>query len=79
MNYADGRRVNVGDIVGLGEDKAGVVVCCVSDGIYTEKYPETAWSYLKRGFLVEFPTYGLIFYDEAEDDLELVSCAPARD
>ncbi len=75
MNYANGQRVHVGDIVGLGGDREGIVVCCISDGVYTENHPEAAWGYLERGFIVDFPKYGLIHYDEAEVDLELISRA----
>lgn len=78
MKYADGQRVIVGDIVGLGEGRPGVVVCCISDGVYTEDYPETGWSYLSRGFLVEFPKLGLVHFEKAEsdEDLKLISRAP---
>jgi hypothetical protein len=67
----------LGDIVGLGDDKAGVVVCCISDGAFTAEYPETARGHLSRGFLVEFPRLGLFHFEEAEseEDLELISRA----
>ena len=46
MKYADGQHVELGDVVGFGEDKSGVVVCCIGEGGFIEKYPETAWSSL---------------------------------
>ena len=49
------------------------MVCCISDGVYTDNYPESEWGYLQRGFAVNFPMYGLIHYDVAEADLKLIS------
>ena len=77
MKYSDGRVAMVGDIVRLGEDHDGVVVCSVDDGVYTTDHPRKAWDFLGRGVLVRFPKYGLIHYEEAEPDLELVSRAAA--
>lgn len=75
MEYANGQSVQVGDIVALGEDRAGQVVCSFSDGVYTESYPQKEWGYLERGFLVQFSKFGLIHYEEAGADLKLVSRA----
>ena len=77
MIYSDGQRVEVGDIVCLGDQHTGVVVCCVSDGVYSENYTEAEWGFLKRGLVVLFSDFGPIHYDEAEDDLELISRAGA--
>jgi len=79
MNYANGEAVKVGDIVGLDQDKPGVVVCSISDGVYTQSHPEAAWAYLKHGFIVDFPKYGLIHFDQAKADLKLIARAKASD
>lgn len=77
MKYVDGQDVKVGDIVGLGGDRGGIVVCDVDAGIYTTDDPESAWGYLKKGVLVVFPSYGHIYYEsEMEDDVFLISRTP---
>lgn len=78
MNYIDGTPVKVGDIVGLGEDRNGVVVCSMDDGIYTPEHPREQWGYLGRGVMIEFPKWGLIHYETPEPDLELISRAVER-
>lgn len=74
MKYFDGQDVRVGDIVGIGEDKGGVVVCDIGSGIYTLEHPEAQWGYLKKGVMIDFPIYGLFHYeDELEEDVHLIS------
>jgi hypothetical protein len=75
VNYSDGTPLKVGDIVGLGEDRNGVVVCSIDDGVYTDKFTKDDWDYLERGVMIEFPMWGLIHYEEPEPDLELVARA----
>lgn len=73
MNYSDGQEVRLGDKVRLGEDSGGVVVCSIDRVEYDEGYPETAWSYLKKGVMIHFPKHGLIHYEKPEEDLELIT------
>lgn len=73
MKYVDGKPVKVGDRVGLGEDRMGRVVCSMDDGVYTDGHPESAWGDLGRGVMIEFPKWGLVHYEEPEEDLELIS------
>lgn len=75
MKYADGQEVRVGDHVGLGADDGGVVVCSIEDGAYSDEHTAEQWGYLKTGFMVEFPTYGLIHYEVAEEGLRLIARA----
>jgi len=75
MKYADGLEMRIGDRVRLGEDDGGVVVCVIDTGEYSEAHPEAQWGYLKKGAMIEFPMYGLIHYEEVEDDLELIARA----
>jgi hypothetical protein len=73
MNYADGTPVMVGDVVRLGEDREGVVVCSIDDGVYTEDHPNGAWNYLGRGVMIKFPRWGLIHYVTPEPGLQLIA------
>jgi hypothetical protein len=75
MNYGDGQEVRLGDRVKLGADDGGVVVASIDSGEYSEAHPAAQWAYLKKGVMVEFPTYGLIHYEEAEPDLQLIERA----
>jgi hypothetical protein len=72
MKYFDGQEVRLEDRVKLGEDHNGTVVCIIDTDEYTTEHPKSAWSYLKKGLMVEFPKYGLIHYDEPEEDLQLL-------
>jgi hypothetical protein len=72
MKYADGQEMRLGDRVRLGADDGGVVVCVMDTGEYREEHPEAQWGYLKKGAMIEFPTCGLIHYEELEEDLELI-------
>jgi hypothetical protein len=73
MKYAGGQEARLGDKVRLGNDNNGVVVCSIDTCEYSKEHPETQWGYLKTGVMIEFPSYGLIHYEEAEPDLELIS------
>ena len=75
MKYSDGQDVRLGDRVSLGQDSEGVVVCSIDTGEYSGAYPETQWSYLKTGVMINFPSYGLIHYTEPELDLRLIARA----
>lgn len=78
MTYPDGQPVRVGDVVALGADQAGEVVCSIDDDAYTDAYPRAEWAYLAQGVLIRFPAYGLIHYRQAEPDLRLVARASGR-
>jgi hypothetical protein len=77
MKYWNGQDVRLGDRVKLGDDDAGVVVCSIDTGEYSDEHPESAWGYLKRGVMISFPKYGLIHYEQSEEDLELIARADA--
>ncbi len=72
MKYSDGQEVMLGDKVRLGEDGGGVVVCSIDRNEYSEHQPKEKWEYLKKGVVIDFPKYGLIHYEEPEEDLYLV-------
>jgi len=73
MKYSDGSDVKLGDKVKLGQDENGVVVCSIDDHGYSEDFPESQWSYLKEGVMINFPMWGLIHYAEPEEDLKLLA------
>lgn len=78
MNYATGESVKLGDKVSLPEDSGGVVVFIIDTGEYSPDYPEAEWGgYLKKGVMIRFPLYGMIHYEELENepDVKLVARA----
>jgi hypothetical protein len=75
MKYSDGQEVRLGDMVALGSDQQGIVVCSIDTGEYSDAYPRDQWGYLDPGVLIEFPSYGLIHYKEPEAGLRLVAHA----
>ncbi|HEX3952574.1 MAG TPA: hypothetical protein VHW90_03305 [Stellaceae bacterium] len=79
MHYPDGQDVRLGDRVKLGPDESGVVVASIDTSEYSSEYPAAQWDYLKKGVMIEFPRYGLIHYEEPDEDLRLVGRAPALD
>lgn len=72
MQYADGQEVRLGDVVALGADKNGIIVCVMEDDEYSAAHPREQWSYLSEGAMAEFPTYGLIHIVNPDQDLKLV-------
>lgn len=75
MNYSNGTKIEVGDKVRLGDDSRGIVVCSIDDDEYTVGQPKEKWSFLERGFVVEFPKFGLVHYEEPEMGLEFLARA----
>jgi hypothetical protein len=76
MNYATGELVKLGDKVRLGPDSGGVVVFIIDSDEYSPNYPKAYWGgYLTKGAMVHFPSYGLIHYEEMEEDLQLIARA----
>ncbi len=73
MKYFDGQEVFIGDRVRLGDDDGGIVVCSIDRGEYSDEHPREKWSYLGKGVMIEFPLFGLIHYEEPEEDLVLIS------
>lgn len=72
MKYPDGQEVRLGDRIGLGDDREGVVVCSIDTDEYSDAHTREQWAYLKKGVVIEFTSFGLIHYETAEDDLELI-------
>ena len=79
MKYIDGQDVRLGDRVALGKDEGGVVVCSIDTGEYRSDHTEAQWGYLKKGVMIEFSLYGLIHYEEPEEDLRLIARAQLKE
>ena len=75
MKYFDGREVKLGDRVKLDDDSGGVVVASIDTREYSAVCSEAEWAYLQKGVLVDFPRWGLIHYEEADEDLEFLARA----
>lgn len=75
MKYRDGREVKLGDRVKLGDDSGGVVVASIDTREFSAVCSEAEWSYLQKGVLVDFPRWGLIHYEEPDEDLEFLARA----
>ena len=67
----------IGDNVALDDGRMGRVVCSIDDGVFTDKHPESAWAYLGRGVMIDFPQWGLFHHQEPDADLQLVCRGPA--
>lgn len=78
MKYSDGQEVKLGDKVKLGQDEDGLVVCSIDDAEYSDDYGKAQWGYLKKGVMINFPSYGLIHYEEPEPDLQLMARAQSK-
>lgn len=71
MNYLDGRKVLLGDLVDLGGGMSGVVVAVIDDGAYASGISAKEWEYLGQGVLLDAPGFGLVHYLNAEHDFIL--------
>jgi len=60
----------IGRVALAGE--RGTVVCSIDTDEYTNDFTAEHWRYLKKGVLIDFPKWGLIYFDEADQDLVLV-------
>ena len=75
LKYWDGRDVKIGDRVKLGEDSGGVVVASIDTREYSPVCTEAEWSFLQKGVLVDFPRWGIVHYEEPDEDLEFLARA----
>ena len=71
-HYCSGDDIRAGDRVRCG-DWAGVVVFVLGTGSFAPGFNPADWSYLGRGFMVEYDQAGLVFAVAADADLELVA------
>ena len=73
-HYCWGEEIRAGDRVRCA-GWSGVVVFVLGTGSFAPGYRPAEWSYLGRGFMVNYDEAGLVFSEQADEDLELVSRA----
>ena len=67
-HYCSGDDIRIGDRVRCA-DWTGVIVFVHGTGYNPD------WSYLGRGFMADYDKAGLVFSEQADEDLELVARA----
>lgn len=72
MNYPDGQKIKVGDVLSLWDGCTGVIVCSIDDGEYSADFTKKDWEYLGRGVLIDTDAAGLIHYTEPEASFKLL-------
>ncbi len=72
--YCTGDEIRAGDRVRCAA-WTGRVVFVLASGSFAPGYTSADWSYLGRGFMVEYDQVGLVFDERADEDLELVERA----
>ena len=68
-HYATGEPIRIGDRVSVG-DWIGVVVFVIGTNQYAEGF-DSDWAYLGRGFMVDYDKAGLVFAEEADEEVLL--------
>lgn len=71
-HYYSGDDIRAGDRVRCAE-WTGRVTFVLGTGSFGPGFSPADWSYLGRGFMVEYDQAGLVFAERAEEDLELVA------
>jgi hypothetical protein len=70
-HYCSGEEIRPGDRVRCG-NWTGVVVFVLGTGSFAPGYSPADWSYLGHGVMVEYEQAGLVFAEQADEDLVLV-------
>jgi hypothetical protein len=78
MTYSDGQHVTLGDRVRLWESVLGVIVCAIDDNAFSPGFPRDDWGYKERGAVIKADDGRLFYYDEADEDFELLARAGAE-
>jgi hypothetical protein len=71
-HYLSGDDIRAGDRVRWA-DWTGVVVFVLGTGSFAPGYTPANWSYLSRGFMVDYDQAGLVFSEQSDEDLELLA------
>ena len=66
----NGINIKLGDKLSLAQGDVGVVVCNIDGREYSKEYPETHWSYLKEGIMVESKQVGLLHLMQMNSECE---------
>lgn len=67
MKQIDEKALQLGDYVELSDGICGTVVCNISRSLYTDKYQQKDWEYLKSGVLINSEEVGLVHYDHLNE------------
>ncbi len=67
-HYASGKPIQVGDTVSVG-DWIGVVVFVVGTQQFSAEYQAGGWEFLGKGFMVNYDRAGLVFSNEADEEV----------
>jgi hypothetical protein len=70
-HYFSGDEIQAGDRVTCAAWTGRVCFVVVSDD-YAPGYTPADWAYLGRGFMIDYEQVGLVFSEEADEDLMLL-------
>src|SRR5688500_8393939 len=71
MKYASGEEIRLWDRIEGWPGCAGIVVFSIDNCQFSPRFPETQWSYLRTGVMLDTEAAGLVHIDEADEDLRL--------
>jgi len=75
MKYSDGKQAALGDRVRLWDSMFGTIVCSIDDNQYSVAFSREHWAYKGRGVVVQADNGQTFYYDEADEDFELMARA----
>ena len=73
--YSNGKKVEIGDVVKLHRNNSskGIVKAILHKELFAEELNKETWSKLDTpGYLID-TEYGLILYEEIDEDITLIS------
>lgn len=73
MRYSNGKKVELGDKIDLGDGVTAIIVGIIDENLYSEEYPKSDWEYLKSGLLMLTRDSTLLHYPKIEDEIKLIS------
>lgn len=71
-HYCSGEEIRAGDRVRCA-GWTGTVVFVLGTKSFSEGCDPADWSYLGRGFMIDYEQAGLVFSEQANEDLQLIS------
>ena len=64
MKYPDGTEARIGDRVQFSNGEKGTIVFSIDTNEYSNEFPKTQWSYLKKGVMIKTDKDALIHYED---------------
>ncbi len=71
MQYPDGQRVALGDIIELYPGICGQVVCSLDDKQFSSVCSEPDWAHLEKGILIKSDKGGIVHFEQPEASFKL--------